>query len=66
MKKKPTAQEILNRIAEIDADARYHYSAADFQINGPLALIQVDMKAEINALSWVAGIKAPKFGPKKK
>ena len=62
----PTEEEIRKRLAEIDADDRYHYEAAEVEINAPLALIQVDMKAEAYALAWVLGIKPLRFGPRKK
>ena len=37
-----TAREI---VAEVEADARFHYKPALVQINAPLALIQVEMGA---------------------
>lgn len=61
-----TPGEIRARLAEIDADDRYHYPPALIQINAPLALIQVSMKSEANALAWVLGIDPPKAGPREK
>lgn len=50
------AKELRARIREIEKDARYQSglkSPALVQINAPLALIQVSMKAEVQALRWV-------------
>lgn len=54
-----TEKEIRRRIAQINADDRYHYPPADVMINAPLALIQVDLKSEICALAWILGEKPP-------
>ena len=62
---KPTDKEIVAKIAEIDADDRFHYAPALVQVNAPLALIQVEMQATVRALSWVLGAKPPKSGPRK-
>lgn len=40
------------KIAEIKADDRFHYRPALVQINAPLALIQVDMKAKVYAYEF--------------
>lgn len=40
---------IKDEIAEIKADERYHYATASVLINAPLALIQTEMKAKMNA-----------------
>jgi len=61
-----TAEEIKAKLAEIDADERYHYPPAMVQINAPLALIQVDMAGKANALAWVLGINPPASGPRRK
>ena len=50
--------EIESRIASIEKDERYNYPPAQIQINAPLALIQVDMKASVCALRWVLSIIA--------
>jgi hypothetical protein len=50
-------KQILARIRESTSDSRYKAPAAQIQINAPLALIQVCMKAEVNALRWVLGLK---------
>jgi hypothetical protein len=48
------AIEYIDRhIAEIDGDERYHYKRALVDINAPLALIQVDMDAEMRMLKTV-------------
>jgi hypothetical protein len=36
---------LKKEIESVEADERYHYDPASYQINGPLALIQVDLKA---------------------
>lgn len=46
-------QEIENMIVSIKADERFNYPPANIEINAPLALIQVDMKAQVRALEWV-------------
>jgi len=48
-----TEEEIKIKIKEIESDPRYNYPPALVQINAPLALIQVEMKAEVSALKWV-------------
>lgn len=62
---KPTEEQIRERLTQIDADERYHYEPANVEVNSPLALEQVAMKSEAQALSWVLGIKCPKSGPKR-
>lgn len=47
--------EIKTMIARITADPRYGYKPACVETNAPLALIQVEMKAQVNALNWVLG-----------
>lgn len=61
-----TETEIRERLAKIDADERYHYPAANTDINAPLALVQVGLEATANALAWVLGVEPPKSGPRKK
>ena len=50
-----TEAEIRARIAEIEADDRFSYEPALVQVNAPLALVQVDLKANRAALLWVLG-----------
>ena len=50
-------RKIESKIAEIRADARYNYPAANVFSNAPLALIQVEMKAQVRILEWVLGIE---------
>lgn len=66
MSARPTDEQIRERLREIDADERYHYEPAAYQINGPLALVQVCMKAEARALAWVLGVPMPTPGPRRK
>ena len=44
---KPLRERLDGEIAEIDGDERFHYGPALVQVNAPLALIQVDMKARM-------------------
>lgn len=44
---------IKDEIAEIESDERYHYASASVFINAPLALIQTEMKAKMNAYKGV-------------
>lgn len=44
---------IKDEIAEIKADERYHYATASVLINAPLALIQTEMRAKMNAYKSV-------------
>ncbi len=53
MKSKP---EIEAMIARIKADERYKYPPADPFVNAPLALIQVELKGQVAALRWAAGL----------
>ncbi len=48
-------QEIEAKIAELESDERVGYPAANMFSNAPLALIQVELKAQIDALKWVLG-----------
>mgnify|MGYP003980191453 FL=1 len=48
-----TKAEIEKRIAELKADERLGYPPANVFTNAPLALIQVALKNEIMALTWV-------------
>lgn len=50
---------INKRLAEIEADSRYQAPTASIQINAPLALIQLDMKAERSALLMVKELLEP-------
>jgi len=60
-----TEAEILKKIAEIKADERLSYPSATVFANAPLALIQMSMKAELNALEWVLGLPLSTFPLKK-
>lgn len=64
--KRPTDDEMRAKLASIDADPRYHYPAARMDINAPLAILQIVMKTEAQALAWALGVKPPVFGPRKK
>ncbi|AVX45022.1 hypothetical protein [Campylobacter concisus] len=44
---------IKDEIAEIENDERYHYASASVLINAPLALIQTEMRAKMNAYKGV-------------
>ena len=44
---------IKDEIAEIEADERYHYASASVLINAPLALIQTEMRAKMDAYKSV-------------
>ena len=63
---RPTEKDIRDRLAQIDADERYHYEPAAYQVNAPLALVQISLKCEARALAWVLGVKPPKSGPRRK
>jgi len=45
--------EILAKIKELESDERHKYKSALVEINAPLALIQVEIQAKIDALKWV-------------
>lgn len=55
-KQEKTNIEIKARLKEIESDERLHYPPADVQINAPLALIRVDLKAERRILRWILGL----------
>ena len=44
---------IKDEIAEIENDERYHYATASVLINAPLALIQTEMRAKMNAYKGI-------------
>lgn len=48
-----SAEEIKKKIRGLQADERLQGGAASVQINAPLALVQVELKATIIALKWV-------------
>jgi hypothetical protein len=48
-----TKAEIEKRLAELKADERLSYPPANVFTNAPLALIQVALKNEVMALTWV-------------
>lgn len=39
----PVREKALAMLRQVDADSRFHYEPAIYQINGPLALIQVSL-----------------------
>jgi hypothetical protein len=41
------------KLLEVENDERYHYASASVFINAPLALIQTEMKAKLNAYKGV-------------
>jgi hypothetical protein len=53
-------QEIKARLAAIDADERYHCKPATVFENAPLALVQVGLEQEAQALAWVLDVALPK------
>ena len=54
MSDKPTLLEWVDaQIKRIDNDERYHYEPALVQVNAPLALIQVEMEAQMQVLKAV-------------
>jgi len=55
-----TQAEIEARMAEVDADPRYHYPPAIIETNAPLALIQTVLETQARTLAWVLGIDPPK------
>ena len=48
--------DIKAQIARIKADPRYSYPPASTFANAPLALIQVELKGQVAALRWAAGL----------
>lgn len=68
MKAPRKAAEIEAMIAKIESDERYRYPPADVFSNAPLALIQVELKATVDALRWALGGKhhLDDDGPKRK
>ena len=50
-----TKQEIQKEIRRIKSDERWSYPPAMVQVNAPLALIQMGMKARVEALEWAMG-----------
>ena len=52
MKLAEAKQVLKSKIAEIRADERFKYPPALVQVNAPLALIQVEMKALVHAYEF--------------
>jgi len=56
-KPRPTHRELKKRISErikkIEEDSRFQDESALVEVNAPLALIQVHLKSEHQALKWV-------------
>lgn len=51
---KQLADKVLDELAKIKADERLSYPNASVYSNAPLALMQVDLKARVQTLEWVA------------
>lgn len=49
-------EEIEVDLASIESDERLYYPAAKVQVNAPLALEQVALKARAQTLRWVLGL----------
>jgi hypothetical protein len=50
-----TEQEIKDKIVQIETDNRMKHKKALVFVNAPLALIQCDYQAKIDALKWALG-----------
>ena len=48
-----TAEQIRAEIALIESDERYHYRPAQLEVNGYLAIMQIEWKSRVSALQWV-------------
>lgn len=46
-------QKVKTRLKEIEEDNRYQRDDVAVQINAPLAMVQVDLKARHSILKWV-------------
>ena len=52
-------EEMAQVVQRIQEDERFHYPPADTDVNAPLALIQVEMKARYHlAKRWLAALDA--------
>ena len=51
-----TQEELEKKLAEIENDDRLHYPAARIDVNALLALIQMGLYHEANALRWALGL----------
>lgn len=54
MKSKKLIEE---KLKEVESDERLSSPPALVQINAPLALIQVDLKARVQILKWILELK---------
>lgn len=61
-----TREEVWLQLAEVEADKRLYYRAAQVQVNAPLALIQVDLEAQSRALRWCLGMAPRDFEAERK
>jgi len=48
-----TEEEIQDELVNLKADSRHRAKPALVHINAPLALMQVEIQAKIDALEWV-------------
>jgi len=53
-------EQVSKKLKQIEADERFHYPPANVLINAPLALIQVDLHAQHQTLTWVLSLKNEK------
>lgn len=47
------AERAEEKLVELRKDERLKYPAANVLINAPLALVQTDLKAQVNTLEWL-------------
>jgi len=59
-------EKIEKRIKEIKNDERLTYKSATVFSNAPLALIQLQLSSELNALEWALGLPQSKMPLPKK
>lgn len=57
MTQPPNIDDVVDAIGRLKDDDRFKSKPALVEVNAPLALVQVEIRATIAALEWVAGLR---------
>ena len=56
-----TEEQVMARLVELEKDERIHYPVARVDVNAPLALIQIALVTEAQALRRILELKPRKY-----
>ncbi len=62
MKMRRSIDDVVDAIERLKRDDRFKSKPALVQVNAPLALVQTEIRATINALEWVIGVRTTWWG----